>query len=108
MARVLKIDNSLKKQFAFKKNFKKKGREVIAYFLIVCEGEKTEPNYFRSFPKKAGKIVFDIQFKGGGINTLKVVEKAIEIRDNSTQKYDRVWAVFDRKALLQTHLIAQL
>ena len=64
--------------------------------MIVCEGEKTEPNYFKSFPKKIGKVIYDVQFEGGGINTIQVVEKAIEIRDNSAQKYDRVWAVFDR------------
>lgn len=95
MARVIKIDNALKKRFA-KKASKKKNRELIAYFLIVCEGEKTEPNYFKSFPKRNGKIVYDLEFDGGGISTLKVVEKAIELRDSSKQKYDRVWAVFDR------------
>lgn len=95
MARVIKIDNVLKKRFA-KKASKKKSRELVAYFLIVCEGEKTEPNYFKSFPKKNGKIVYDLKFDGGGISTLKVVEKAIELRDSSKQKYDRVWAVFDR------------
>ena len=95
MARVIKIDNALKKRFA-KKTSKKKKRELVAYFLIVCEGEKTEPNYFKSFPKRNGKIVYDLKFDGGGISTLKVVEKAIELRDSSKQKYDRVWAVFDR------------
>jgi hypothetical protein len=95
MARVIKIDNSLQKRFEYNKK-KQNSREIVAYFLIVCEGEKTEPNYFKSFPKKIGKVVYDIQFDGGGINTLKVVEKAIELRDNSKQKYDRVWAVFDR------------
>ena len=53
-------------------------------------------NYFKSFPKKIGKYVFDVLFDGGSISTLGVVEKAIELRDKSTQKYDRVWAVFDR------------
>ncbi len=41
-------------------------------------------------------MIFDIKFDGGGISTLKVVEKAIELRKNSSQKYDSVWAVFDR------------
>ena len=45
IARVIKIDNALKKQFAFNSNKKKKDKEIIIYFLIVCEGEKTEPNY---------------------------------------------------------------
>lgn len=94
MARTIKIDNALQKRFS--KQEKKKKKEIISYFLIVCEGEKTEPNYFKSFPKKVGKMVFDLEFDGGGISTLKVVEKAIELRDKSTRKYDRVWAVFDR------------
>ena len=95
MARTIKIDNALQKRFA-KQAKKSKSRELVTYFLIVCEGEKTEPNYFKSFPKQVGKIVYDIEFDGGGISTLKVVEKAIELRDKSKQKYDRVWAVFDR------------
>lgn len=95
MARMIKIDNALQKYFA-KKTKKNKPRELVTYFLIVCEGEKTEPNYFKSFPKKVGKFVFDLEFEGGGISTLKVVEKAIELRKNSKQKYDRIWAVFDR------------
>lgn len=47
------------------------------------------------FQNKSAKLS-DIEFDGGGISTLKVVEKAIELRDKSKQKYDRVWAVFDR------------
>jgi len=100
MARTIKIDNSIKKRFQFKKE--KKSKELLAYFLIVCEGEKTEPNYFRSFPKQVGKFIYDLQFGGGGISTLKVVEKAIELRADSQQKYDRVWAVFDRDSFKST------
>ncbi len=98
MARTIKIDNALQKRFAKqeKKSKKSKKRDLVTYFLIVCEGEKTEPNYFKSFPKQVGKVVYDIEFEGGGISTIKVVEKAIELRDNSKVKYDRVWAVFDR------------
>jgi hypothetical protein len=95
MARTIKIDNALQKRFA-KQVKSSTPRELVSYFLIVCEGEKTEPNYFKSFPKKIGKFIYDIQFEGGGISTIKVVEKAIELRDKSKQKYDRVWAVFDR------------
>lgn len=96
MARVIKIDNALQKRFLFTKEKKNSTKELVSYFLIVCEGEKTEPNYFKAFPKKVGKVIYDIEFEGGGISTLKVVEKAIELRDKSKQKYDRVWAVFDR------------
>jgi len=96
MARTIKIDNALQKRFSQKRERKKKSREIVTYFLIVCEGEKTEPNYFKSFPKQVGKVIYDIEYEGGGISTLGVVEKAIELRDKSKQKYDRVWAVFDR------------
>ena len=70
MARTIKIDNALKKRFAKQTN-KRVPRELISYFLIVCEGEKTEPNYFKSFPKKVGKIIYDIEFEGGGISTMQ-------------------------------------
>ncbi len=95
MARTIKIDNALQKRFA-KQTKQNKPRELVVYFLIVCEGEKTEPNYFKSFPKKVGKFIYDLEFEGGGISTIKVVEKAIDLRDKSKQKYDRVWVVFDR------------
>lgn len=66
------------------------------FFLIVYEGEKTEPNYFKSFPGQVEEFVFDLQFGGGGISTIKVVNEAIKLRDKSPQKFDRVWAVFDK------------
>ena len=43
MARVIKIDNALQKRFSYKSNKKKEKRELRVYFLIVCEGEQTEP-----------------------------------------------------------------
>lgn len=77
-----------------------KPMEVICRILIVCEGEKTEPNYFRSFGRiNRGGIVYDIECNGGKINTIQVVNKAIELRDkaiNENKPYDSVWAVFDR------------
>jgi hypothetical protein len=95
MARTIKIDNALLKRFA-KSAEKNKTRELVTYFLIVCEGEKTEPNYFKSFPKKVGNFIYNLEFDGGGMSTLKVVEKAIELREKTKQRYDRVWVVFDR------------
>ena len=47
MTRVAKIDNSIKKRLARKEQSRKiESRRARAYFLIICEGEKTEPNYF--------------------------------------------------------------
>jgi RloB-like protein len=65
-------------------------REVKQRFLIVCEGEKTEPNYFRSF--RVPKVVIDVQ--GLGENPSRLVESAKELK--SQDDYDRVWCVFDR------------
>jgi hypothetical protein len=59
-------------------------------FLVVCEGENTEPNYFRAFPVE-GRVV---EVKGAAGNTISVVDTA---RALSTEKhYDRVWCVFDK------------
>lgn len=39
-------------------------RDIIERFLIVCEGDKTEPNYFRCF--RVPKDVIDV--RGFGYN----------------------------------------
>lgn len=74
--------------------------KVRCRILIVCEGEKTEPNYFKSFDQmQYGSMVYDIECEGGKINTMQVVDKAIELRDKaiaSGSPYDIVWAVFDK------------
>lgn len=61
-------------------------RQVKQRFLIVCEGKKTEKNYFDSFrvPKKV---------VGLGRGPLDVVKQAIAM---SNDEYDQVWCVFDR------------
>lgn len=95
MARKIKIDNSILKNN--NRNKKEIIREPRCTILIVCEGKKTEPNYFRAFDKnKFGNFVFDLQIEGIGQNTLNVVNKAIELRKGSPNNFDAVWAVFDR------------
>ena len=65
------------------------------WFLIVCEGEKTEPNYFKSFPVDTKVIKLDI--KGEGKNTKSLVKKAIEWKNKDEyDENDRFWCVFDR------------
>ena len=65
-------------------------REVRQRFLIVCEGERTEPNYFRAF-RAPGLVV---QVEGIGQQALRLVERALELRGE--REYDQVWCVFDR------------
>lgn len=71
-----------------KKNFKPTRKN----FLIVCEGEKTEPNYFRKF--RVPKNIIDVV--GIGSNTESLVRKAVELKNEEDISYDYVWCVFDR------------
>lgn len=68
-------------------------REIRQRFLIVCEGEKTEPHYFESF--RVPRIVVDV--KGIGRNPRRLVEKALQLREDDD--YDQVWCVFDRDTI---------
>ena len=50
MARKVKIPNHIQKRLAREENKRKRNtKSKRKYFLIVCEGEKTEPNYFKKF-----------------------------------------------------------
>lgn len=97
-----KLDiNKIQNDARFIRVDKQDKRFVHCKVLIVCEGEKTEPNYFKSFElmKNNSDLVFEMDFGGGGINTMAVVDKAIELRNLANEKrqpFDAVWAVFDK------------
>ena len=67
-------------------------KEVKQRFLIVCEGAKTEPNYFKKF--RVPKTVIDV--KGVGENPSRLVQSAIKLKEDADEEYDQVWCVFDR------------
>jgi hypothetical protein len=70
----------------------------IRRILIVCEGEQTEPNYFRTFPEKP-EVCDRIDVEGTGFNTLSLVKEALRLKHEALQKrkpYRDVWCVFDR------------
>ena len=92
-AKKIKIDKALAK---FGKQSQSREQKVIrCSVLVVCEGTKTEPNYFEAFAKKQqGIIVYDVEVRGLGRGTKDVVEKAIDLKNKNN--YDRVWAVFDK------------
>jgi hypothetical protein len=73
-------------------------------FLIVCEGERTEPNYFLKFPIPKDSVV---RVEGVGANTESLVQKAIDLRDQAREEdqitYDQVWCVFDRDSFEAYH-----
>lgn len=64
-----------------------RGREDRQRFLIVCEGQETEPQYFRRF-RVPGHV------QGFGISPSQLVNKALEMK--TQDEYDHVWCVFDR------------
>ncbi len=104
MARKLKIPNHVKKRRDRIETLRKEGNKIKRrYFLIVCEGEKTEPNYFESLKDALPKGVLEVcDFKivGTGNNTTSLVEKAMQLRTdwaNQTEKpIDKLWIVFDK------------
>ena len=93
-ANRIKLEPALERRYA-RKAQRRKSRQIVCKILIVCEGTKTEPNYFETFKTlNGGTIVYDIDVRGLGQNTTDVVDKAIELK--SKGDYDRVWAVFDK------------
>jgi RloB-like protein len=57
--------------------------------LIVCEGENTEPSYFRQFKLSSATI----KPIGEGYNTISLVKRAIQL--SKEKSYDQIWCVFD-------------
>lgn len=71
----------------------------LDYNLIVCEGTKTEPNYFMGLKevisqKQDNRIQLEII--GTGENTRSLFETALELARNSPNGYSDVWIVFDK------------
>ena len=70
-------------------------RTVKQTFLIVCEGEVTEPEYFNAFRLTSANV----KAIGEGMNTISLVNEAIAIKDQEKRKgrsYDQYWVVFDK------------
>lgn len=98
MTRVRKIDNALKKRLERAEDKKRvvDTRDQVVYFLIVCEGTKTEPNYFKELENELPKGVMKIDIEGSGMNTLSLVDYTIKLKAKAIRNYDRVWVVFDK------------
>lgn len=60
-------------------------RVEIPTILIVCEGENTEPSYFRQFRLAS----LTVKVEGLGSNTMDLVNRTLTIRDEA--EYDQVW-----------------
>ena len=70
-------------------------REYKNSILIVCEGKKTEPNYFKSFPISGVKV----EIIGKGMNTISLVNDAVlewKKYAHEGKYFEKLWCVFDR------------
>lgn len=65
-------------------------RAPLPTILIVCDGQNTEPSYFKQFRLATARVIA----VGEGNNTTSTVQQAIQL--SRQQKYDQVWCVFDR------------
>ena len=82
----------------------KSKRQAPANYLIVCEGKKTEPNYFNGLKKEINKrygkkvdvLIPDIEIKGMGKNTEDLIKYTQKYVNYSTKIYGQVWVVFDK------------
>jgi hypothetical protein len=78
--------------------YRRQDTRSLRRFLIVCEGEKTEPNYFKAFPENP-EVYDTIDIYGTGYNTVSLVNEAIRLKNdaqNNKTPYIEVWCVFDR------------
>lgn len=57
-------------------------RNVKQSFLIVCEGVRTEPDYFKAFRITTATI----KAVGQAMNTISLVNKAISIKEADQKK----------------------
>lgn len=81
------------------RNFQRAGprRRVYPRFLVVCEGEKTEPDYFQGLRReyRLPTVQVDICGKECRADPIYIVEYARE-RFEADPDYERVYCVFDK------------
>lgn len=69
-------------------------------FLIICEDQKTEKDYFENFKQAFPERTVYLRCIGTGLDPKGVVEKAIEERQSlaieAEKEVDVVWSVFDK------------
>ena len=82
----------------------KSKRQAPANYLIVCEGKKTEPNYFNGIKRKINEkygnkvdvLIPNIDVKGTGMNTTSLVKYTQKTVNHANKVYGQVWVVFDK------------
>ena len=81
---------------------KRKNRYIkssLEYYLIICEGTKTEPNYFNEIKEKMSdnnKNKITIEIVGIGKGTTNLLEYAKKKVQKSTNYISNVWLIYDK------------
>ncbi len=102
MAKPGKLSTNLLAEFSSEKAKRPFGNlPPRRYYLIVCEGEETESNYFDAIKKiLPPEMVNRITITGTGRNTMSLVEYAQKEvdkrRESDRPPYHNIWVVFDR------------
>ncbi len=93
----------LKKEHREAKASKKRKENILeehVRFLIVCEGTKTEPNYFNALIQNNISTIREVMISGEAKATVALIDKTIEIKNELERRnamtFDRVWVVFDK------------
>lgn len=106
-------DDLFKKRRGNKKRRIENVRELAPYrYLIVCEGEKTEPNYFEGIKRRINskysgavkverkRIELDIVGTGRNTNDLvkytKFIEEVEKLENQGAIPYGHIWVIFDK------------
>lgn len=82
-------------------------REPKRRFILFCEGEKTEIEYFRAIARACSSTLISVETHGGVGVPYTIAQKAVERvkslgltpksrKKDSYEEGDQVWAVFDR------------
>ena len=94
----------MKNNYVTRKDKIKSKRLAPANYLIVCEGKKTEPNYFNGLKKqinekygnKVDVLIPNIEVQGTGRNTIDLVKYTQKFVNYTSKIYGQVWVVFDK------------
>lgn len=90
---IKKGDNkkSWNKRTRKSKKYPRNSKDQYKYFLIICEGKNTEPEYFKSFPVKSAEI----KSFGTGRSKSSLVDYTIKILRKENLVSNEIWIVFD-------------
>lgn len=85
-------DTPWAKRQTSKKPYQVSVKEVAKIFLIICEGENTEPSYFKSFPLGNAEV----EAYGIGRTKTALVKHVLKKEFNKRSNADKeIWVVFD-------------